>query len=115
MICSRCSTALAPGSLFCPKCGMAFSEPVPPATAPRAAAAGPMSVLSAPGAAGTSAGVFIGIMMAFIVICILGFIINSVNQQAAQDREIDATCGRLTAQSGQSMDACRQQIKNMGK
>ena len=29
MNCSRCNAPLAPGSMFCPKCGLPFGQPVP--------------------------------------------------------------------------------------
>lgn len=52
MTCSRCNAPLAPGSMFCSKCGLAFGQPVPgpqpgyqPHIVPSGAASGGSPVL----------------------------------------------------------------------
>ena len=62
----------------------------------------------------TVVSVFLGIMMAAIVIVIIVCVIGSVNTQSEHDREVDSICGRLTVSSGMSMSDCRAQVKAQG-
>ena len=108
--CSRCQQIGKPSPAPPPSAEPPTPPPVafvpsPYPTRPPGAPVPPMPV---------AVSVFLGIILAAIVMVIVVAIIGSVNQQSEHDREIDSICGRITVSSGMSMSDCRAQIKAQG-